>query len=326
MKQQLGPLVSIIMPVYNGERFLQQAIDSILLQDEEDWELLIINDGSKDRTASILDSYVVQDSRIHVFHNDNHGVAYSRQLGVNLAKGKYCIHVDADDWVERGFLSSLLHRAEETDADMVWCDCFIDESAVWNMSCEENCDIMIREILRQNHWGSLWNRIIKTEICQKNAVRFPDCMMWEDMAFLVQNLILCKRIAYLHSPLYHYRQNLDSLVHTQTFKNISVEYRKAISCIEDALERNSILESFIYELRGLKLFAVRDFIDDTRFVDYDMFVNTYPDAIEHIWNYPCYPNRLKICAWLILHKLSFAVPVVCKLDAVMRRVGLSKQI
>lgn len=318
--------VSIVMPVYNGEKYLKQAVDSILQQEEQEWELLMVDDGSTDTTASILDDYARLDSRIHVFHNQNYGVAYSRQFGVNHAQGEYCIHVDADDWVETDYLSSLLLRAEETDADMVWCDCFADEHSVWRMPCAENPDQMIRDILEQKHWGTIWNRLIKTEICQRREVRFPDCTMWEDMAYLVQNLLLCQKIVYLPRLLYHYRQNQSSLTHTQSQKDISAEYRKAIACIESALINNNRLTDFLCELRGLKLFAIRDFIDDKRFLDYNKFIATYPDAIEHISEYPNYPNRLKICAWLIQYHSSFAVPLICKIDAVLRRMGLSRQV
>lgn len=236
--------VSIIMPVYNGEKYLKQALDSILLQEEQDWELLVVDDGSRDGTATLLDNYANRDCRIHVFHNENHGVAYSRQFGVDLAQGEYCIHVDADDWLETDYLSSLLHKAKETDADMVWCDCFADEHSVWRMPCAENPDQMIRDILAQKHWGSLCNRVIKTKICQSKNVRFPDCSMWEDMAYLIQNLLLCQKIVYLSKPLYHYRQNQNSLTHTQSQKDISAEYRKAIACIESALINNNRLTDF----------------------------------------------------------------------------------
>lgn len=318
--------ISIIMPVFNASRYLNKALDSVIQQTLQSWELIAIDDGSKDSSGAILDKYALGDSRIRVVHQSNHGVAATRQLGVSLAQGDYCIHIDSDDWVEPDYLSSLLHKVEESDADMVWCDCFVDEDSIWRMPCAEDADAMIRGILTQKYWGSLCNRLIKTGICQDINIKFPDCTMWEDMAFLVQNLQLCKRIVYLPRALYHYRMNLDSLTHTQSLKDISAEHRKAINSIYSFLQKEGHINKYIYELRGLQLFAIRDFIDDKRFLDYNAFLNTYPEAIAHINEYPDYPWRLKSSAWLLQHRLAWFVPVVCRIDGVLRRLGLSKQV
>lgn len=316
--------ISIIMPVYNASRYLSKALDSVIQQTHQSWELIAINDGSKDNSGAILDEYALKDARIRVVHQPNQGVAATRQLGISMAQGDYCIHLDSDDWVEPDYLSSLLLKAEETDADMVWCDCFVDEDSLWSMPCAENTDTMIRDILAQRYWGSLCNRLIRTAICQRKDIGFPDCTMWEDMSFLVQNLLFCQRIAYLPRPLYHYRMNQESLTHTQTQKDISAEYRKAIDHIYNIFEREGHINKYIYELRGIQLFAIRDFIDDKRFCDYDAFLQTYPDAIAHIGEYPQYPWRLRSCAWLLQHGLASLVPVVCRIDGVLRSLGLTK--
>lgn len=318
--------VSIVMPVYNGERFLREAIDSILSQEESSWELIVVDDGSTDSTPRMLDEYASNDARIRVFHRENHGVAASRQFGIERAQGEYCIHVDADDWAEPDYLSSLLAKAEESEADMVWCDLYVDRNSVWRQECIPSPEAMIRSFLTQRTWGFITNRLTKTVIYQNPEVRFvPECSMWEDMSFLVQCLCFCEKVSYLAKPLYHYRTNENSLTHTQSLKDISAEYRKAIDFMEDFLIRHGQIEKYAYELRGLKLFAIRDFIDDLRFRDYERFLNTYPDAIAHIGEYKQYPNRLKVCAWLLQHGLNCLVPFVCRVDTGLRRLGLSKQ-
>ena len=319
--------VSIIMPVYNGEQYIKQAIDSILSQTLSDWNLIVVDDGSKDGTPAILDNYAAGDERIKVFHRENHGVSASRQFGIDKATGKYCTFVDADDWVEPDFLSNLVMIAEKNDADMVWCDWYVNESEYWSHACEEDADALIRSFLKQKTWGSLVNRITKTTIYQRKDVSFvPNCSMWEDMSFLVQCLCFCSNIKYVQKALYHYRMNQTSLTHTQNQKDISAEYRKVIDYLSPYLEQRGLLPRYEYELRGLKLFAIRDFIDDIRFRDYNKFLNTYPDAIEHISDYPEYPKRLKVCAWLLQHNLTCLVPVFCKIDAGLRKIGLSKQV
>lgn len=319
--------VSIIMPVYNGEKYLNQAIDSILAQEEKEWELIIVDDGSFDSTAEIVEVYASKDSRIKVYHQSNQGVSASRQFGIDHAIGKYCIHVDADDWVEPNYLSALLKKAEETDADMVWCDWYVNESGKWTQSCEENPTAIIRSFLSQKTWGSLTNRLTKTSIYQNPEVQFvPNSSMWEDMSFLVQCLCFCNSVIYVPRSLYHYRMNESSLTHSQNHKDISAEYRRVIDYLADFLNKHGRLEEFRYEIRGLQLFAIRDFIDDLRYRDYGKFMNTYPEAIAHIHEYKKYPRRLKICAWLLQHQFPVAVPFVCKIDGVFRRLGLSSQI
>lgn len=318
--------ISIIMPVFNASRFLKMALDSVIHQTLQSWELIAIDDGSTDASGTILDEYAKNDSRISVAHLPNQGVAWSRQLGVSLAQGDYCIHIDADDWAEPDYLQQLYDKAVQTDADMVWCDTYVNERSVWTMAAEESADKLVRAILNQHHWGTLWNRLIRREICQNEDIRFPLCNMWEDMAYVVQCLARCKKVAYVNKPLYHYRQVETSLTQTQSQRDISAEHRKAIDCMYDFLLKEGHINKYIYELRGLQLFAIRDFIDDKRFLDYDAFLNTYPDAIAHISEYPKYPGRLKCCAWLLQHGLACLVPIVCRIDGILRRLGLSKQI
>lgn len=317
--------VSVIMAVYNGERYLREALDSIVEQDFSDWELIVVNDGSTDGTEAILSQYAERDCRIKVICQPNQGVAVSRQVGIDLARGKYCIHVDSDDWVEPDYLSLLVSRAEETGADMVWCDIYCDASAYWSYAAEESSDALIRGMLSQKIWGGLWNRLIKTEICRDRGVKFPsECDIWEDLVFVVCCLTFCKCVVYLPKPLYHYRQHQLSATHTMYARSGAKRYTKAVNQIDDFFRKQGI-SSYDYELTSLKLFAIKDYIDDLRFQDYNRFMNTYPDAIKQMHLYPNYPRRLKLSAWLLQRGLSGLIPVVSKVDAVARRLGWSKQ-
>lgn len=320
------PLVSIIMPVYNADRFLKTAIDSVLNQDLQDWELICIDDGSFDKSGAVLDEYASMDARIRVIHQSNKGISATRQLGVSLANGVYMIQIDSDDWVESNYLSFLYGKAKESNSDMVWCDCTVNGEDRWSMSCKENPVLMIKKLLNQELWGTIWNRMIRTSICKDRRISFPiNCTMWEDLAFVIQCLSLCTIISYVNMPLYHYRQVGSSLVHTQSNKNISAEHRKAIDHIENFLTKIGTVQQYKYELRKIKLFAIRDFIDDLRFRDYEKFMTTYPDAIAHIWEYKEYPFRLKSCSWVLRHNLDFFVPLICKIDSIFRKLGITKQ-
>lgn len=318
-------LVSIIMPVYNAEKFLMFSIDSVINQGYTNWELICIDDGSCDKSGEILDSYAEKDSRVKVIHQENHGVSYSRQLGINMAQGIYCTHLDSDDWLEPEAIQSMVDHACSTNSDMVWCDLFINQSDVWKFECEENPKIMIGKILRQEIWGSLCNKIIRTAICKRKDIFFPEnCSMWEDMSFLVQCLLYTKKISYIRKPLYHYRQVEGSLTHQNSTRIMCYEYKKAVDSIARAISDvdNRLLNK---DLITLKLFVIKDYIDDLRIRDYEKFVNTYPDAYSLIFKEKNYPLRLKVSAWLINNNYSFLIPLICKVDSVLRRLHITKQ-
>ena len=118
------PKVSIIVPVYKAEAYLHRCVDSILAQTFTDFELLLIDDGSPDRSGEICDEYAQKDSRIRVIHKENGGVSSARQRGLDEAVGEYTIHVDSDDWVEPNMLEELYKKAKQDDADIVICDYF----------------------------------------------------------------------------------------------------------------------------------------------------------------------------------------------------------
>lgn len=111
-----NPKVSIVVPVYNAEKYLHRCIDSVLAQTYSDWELLLIDDGSKDASGSICDEYTTKDGRIRVFHKENGGVSSARNLGLDNAQGEWVTFVDADDYIEENFLKSF---EGNLDADLV---------------------------------------------------------------------------------------------------------------------------------------------------------------------------------------------------------------
>ena len=313
------------MPVYNCEAYIEYSITSILEQLFQNWELIAVDDGSTDDSPAILDKFATQDPRIIVLHQANGGVAAARKAGLEKAIGKYITHVDADDWVEPGYLKEMYDMIESRKCDMVWCDAFVNEEKIWKHSCPEDAEVMIHTILRQEVWGTLWNRLWRREICTKEEFLIG-CKMWEDMLFVVKCLLHTHSIAYLSRPLYHYRQRETSLVHTQNSYQVSEEYQKVIAELQRAFEEQGRLEDYREDLISLKLFAIRDYVDDIRFRNYDKFLNTYPEAIQSIWKYPNYPARLKVTSWLLQHNLRGLIPLVFKFDGLLRKLGLSKQI
>ena len=116
------PIISVIVPVYNVEKYLKRCVDSILNQDMKEIEIILVNDGSTDSSPSICDKYIKEDSRIKVIHKKNSRVAAARNDGIRVATGKYISFIDSDDWIESNMYKSMYEKAEEFNVDFIMCD------------------------------------------------------------------------------------------------------------------------------------------------------------------------------------------------------------
>ena len=206
-----SPKVSIIVPIYKAEKYIKRCIDSILAQTFTDWELLLIDDGSPDRSGNICDEYARSDNRVRVFHKENGGVSSARQRGIDEAKGEYTIHVDPDDWVEPEMLRELYDKAMECDADMVICD-YISEYK-WGggkKNCRQkpkacNTQIILRQLMFQQLHGSCCNKLIRRACYSRYNVRFPNNIIrWEDLYVVCSLLMYPIKCVYLPKAFYHY--------------------------------------------------------------------------------------------------------------------------
>lgn len=213
------PQISVIIPVYKAEAYLSRCIDSILSQTFKDFELLLIDDGSPDRSGKICDVYAKKDARITVFHQQNGGVSSARQKGQDEARGEYTIHADPDDWVEPSMLEELYKKAKEEKADMVICDYYQNEGDVQTYVKQKPSSLdrttVLKELFQQLH-GSCWNKLVRRVCYSKTRIRFPLNMnCWEDR-FVNVCLLLDHsfKVTYLPKAFYHYDviENPNSLV------------------------------------------------------------------------------------------------------------------
>ena len=217
------PLVSVIVPVYKAEAYLHKCVDSLLAQTMTDFVVLLIDDGSPDRSGAICDEYAAKDSRIRVFHKENGGVASARQVGIENVRGEYTIHADPDDWVEPTMLYELYAKAKEDDADMVICDYYVHSSEHISYKSQDigvfSVANVIVALFQGELYGSLCNKIVRTK-CISNNINFDQSVIaGEDLLFclsLLKNSI--KRVVYIPKAYYHYdiSINENSLVRTTT--------------------------------------------------------------------------------------------------------------
>ena len=203
------PAVSIIVPVYKAERYLQRCLTSILNQSFCDWEAILVDDGSPDGSGVILDEYALKDHRLHVIHKNNGGVSSARQVGIENARGKYLIHIDPDDWVEPNMLEELYNKIVDDAADMVICDFLWDRPMGISISSQrpsafDDKSIMIDLFTERLH-GSCCNKLVRRDVIVANHISFPPQLsIHEDLFFVTRLLLENIKVTYLNKAFYHY--------------------------------------------------------------------------------------------------------------------------
>lgn len=218
----MEPKISIIVPVYNAQKTIARCIESILNQDYKDFELLLIDDGSKDDSGNICDGYAGQDERVRVIHKENSGVSDTRNLALKEAVGEYLQFLDADDWITPNATRLLVESMENNNCDMVIADFYrvigerlshkgsIDEDGVLS---RENFANLMMENPADFYYGVLWNKLYKKEIIEKHHLNMNPKISWcEDFMFNLEYIRYCENIYVLQVPIYYYVKTKGSLV------------------------------------------------------------------------------------------------------------------
>ena len=229
------PKVSIIMPVYNVEKYLGEAIESVLSQTYTEFELLLINDMSADNSKEICREYSKKDTRIIILENnsESHGPGPTRNIGLDYATGEYVYFMDADDWADNNLLECAVDRIKETNADIIQfgavyerCNQKKSEQYYWPGKDILTKDEIKKDILyywRENR-NSLWMHLFRKEVIE--TIRFENIIIGEDISYIMDALCNAERIAYIAKALYHYRYVEGSTSH-RWIKN-TIECREII--------------------------------------------------------------------------------------------------
>ncbi len=253
----MSPYISVIVPVYNVETYLRKCIDSILSQSYKDFELLLINDGSVDRSGVICDEYALLDSRVRVFHKDNGGVSSARNLGLDNAKGKWIAFVDSDDMVKDLYLLNMISHANKYKVDLVISYAEIQflngrkvkEKYPSNLVEDDFSTLFLNNEL---YWHtSPWSKLFKANMCSE--LRFIEGMhIGEDLVFLYSYMLKCKSIFVSSDTDYIYNyENQGSLT-------------KRVNTLEAELFSLEKISNIVFELmekKHLKTNKVKDKLD-----------------------------------------------------------------
>lgn len=238
------PVISIIVPVYNQEKYLAQCIDSLLCQTFSDIEIFLVDDGSTDRSGAICDSYAKRDTRIKVIHQKNGGLSDARNTGLDMAVGEYIAFVDSDDFVAENIYEKLYHSLIKADADIAVCSCVIvDEKSQAIPKENEKCVLSDHTYTGEqviNGEGTYWLNVVAwNKLYRKNIfaeLRYPKGKYHEDEFLFHELYDLAKKTVCISDKLYYYRKTSGTITDPQnvmyTLDRAEAMYNRIKFCIQ----------------------------------------------------------------------------------------------
>lgn len=249
--------ISVIIPAYNVENYIDKCFKSLLSQTFKDFEVIAINDGSKDYTFDKMKKYELAFQNIQIIDKLNEGVGATRNLGIELSKGEYILFVDPDDYLHPKMLEVLYEKAIQTTADVSVCDfyeCYEQTAEQLTITTPIESEQLIvisdeKDILFKIT-PAPWNKLIKAKILKERRILFPLDYRSEDLNFTPKLLANCQTLAVVHQPLYYYLSNRINNV-TSTYDERILHTRKALEEVMEYYISEGKYDSFKYELEML---------------------------------------------------------------------------
>lgn len=268
-------LISVIVPVYNVEEYIRECLNSIINQTYKKLEIILIDDGSTDKSGEICEEYMAKDNRIKVIHQGNAGLSDARNAGIEIATGNYIQFIDSDDYIDEDMLETLYNLIIENDADIAMCSNYILKDGIKSCECsnkkyiydrkEALKEILIDETIRSYSW----NKLAKKELF--NEIRFPSKRVFEDVLTTPKLFEKSNKVVFLDTPKYYYRQRKGSILNKQT-KQLRLQYINAAMEINQFIkEKESSLENYcaynvahitIKTFNDIGFFSMYDLLDE----------------------------------------------------------------
>ncbi len=240
-------LISIIIPVYKVEKYLEKCIESVLKQTYTNLQVILVDDGSPDNCGKICDEYAKKDSRIEVIHKVNGGLSDARNVGIAKAKGKYIGFVDSDDYIKEDMYEILINLIKEYDADVSICNLYEVIEGKEYIRNKENgikeynrIDILKEVLLDKNIQSYACNKLYKKELF--NEIKYPIGKKYEDIGTTFYIFEKCNKVVVTSEPEYYYLKRADSLVNNVTESTV-LDYTEII------IQRYLYTQKNIEELR-----------------------------------------------------------------------------
>lgn len=289
--------ISIIIPVYNVEKYLRECLDSILAQTFQDFEIICVDDGSTDKSLEILQEYKRKDDRFVILQQRHSGAGSARNNGIRLAEGKYIQFLDSDDYFEPTLLEEMYNHAEKFNADLTVCSSRkVDDEGNITETGSPNFPINIDKVPREQVFNRqdfkdeifcllipvVWNKLIKKSFLEENHLEFPPLKIYEDIAFMHSLVISARRIAAFNKELINYRFNRPgSLVSTRSSHTIDAV--KSCMYLGEFLKSRGFLPEYENAYRKVFINHIRAEISYCNDSEYKKFLQEFKTLLPNDW-------------------------------------------
>ena len=317
-------MISVIVPVYNAEKYLRRCIESILTQTYAHIELLLIDDGSTDSSGAICDEYASKDIRIKVHHKPNEGVSCTRNLGLDLAQGKWITFVDADDWIENDVYERVIHTLKKEEADI----CCYDFKIIYPNRQGYLYTPNIHGGGKSNYinkWlrfalTSLCTMVVKKELFENHNLRCPLQNYCEDFSLTVKLLFYASKITKIDYCAYCYnRLNSNSLINNIDEKSAEQElaiYQEILTFFEHQQVLSLYEEAVVWRILKCTQHLVLNPSKHQHFRNifpkrYSRYIFSAPSNMANV--------KIKIMAWMLCHNMGYGVKIINRLRTLFRR-------
>ena len=249
--------ISIIVPIYNTEKYIEKCIKSICEQTLENFEIVLIDDCSPDnafeKAKNVLIKYPKRfENTQFIKLETNNGVAKARKLGFNNAQAKYITCLDSDDYIEKNALQRMLDEIKEKDADILVCDFFVDESNKQMLIKQPIENDFIANLLNGRLHGSFCNKIYKKELLEKVRI-LDDVNYCEDLIVAIQMGLITNNIVYLNQPFFHYIQYNDNSITKSFNTKTASDIMKVCDFLENLFREKGLWEKYETYLNNMKV-------------------------------------------------------------------------
>lgn len=329
----MTPKVSVIIPVYNVEKYLRKCLDSIIAQTLEDIEIICVNDGSTDSSLEILLDYAKHDRRIKIISQENAGLGAARNTGIQAATGTYLGFVDSDDFVDKTLYEKAYNKAEKNQADVVIFNIYLYYTDTCHRHIYRNSEFY-KALSEEGFFTAIehppiiqnigvWDKIYRRDFIEKHNLLNPVSRIYEDVVFTIQTLVLASRISVIEEPLIYYRKNtgvsiVDKEVKLDYYK---FDFLKNFKESKDFLQQVGLYEHFqrdflLFQFKGVmfhqhNMQTKKTFIEFGRILcslledsDYQILEAIDSDCIHrNLRKYLSHLKRKKISLYYIVTKL-----------------------
>lgn len=268
------PKVSIVIPVYNVEKYLERCLESLISQTLQDIEIIVVNDGSTDKSLTIINNFIERDSRIKVIDKENTGVSHSRNIAINAAQGEYLAFVDSDDWIDNDMLEHMYKQAKEEDLDIVMCTYmreFVTHSKEKTFNSPE-VEVYKKEDILNLHrkligpindelgnpesldsLGTVWGKLYRLDPIKNNNVTFEDLKIIgsnEDSLFNIHAFKYINKAAFINKPFYHYWKGNSKSITSRYNPHLKGQWLNLFEKIHYFIEENELDISYKVALKN----------------------------------------------------------------------------